>query len=223
MEAAQAVEQAVEQTVEQTETKRVSNKPRAVHLSNGDERAACGRKTEGASLAFLLSSVDEAQWCKRCTPTVRRAAENDLREKAKVVVLAAAKEDADELEPEEHGLAALQQAKPRYRERGDVNNCGDWLAKTLKEKFHVGGKFDIESFTACLAENGVDLTQPFACSEAPGWQGRFRMNGRQKLEAVVAKNTKLLVRGQQCQAPRDFVVELRKKHPQKKEEIVDGE
>lgn len=96
----------------------------------------------------------------------------------------------------------------RYREKykkvskGGVH-CGDWLAMELEGVFVTrveGSKrdsFDADGFTELLEFNGVDMTGPWAklpTSGQKGWVGRYRMNGRQKLEQVVLRTGKLLIK-----------------------------
>lgn len=114
-------------------------------------------------------------------------------------------------------MRALALAKPEYAARGDVNNCGDWLAITLKEAFltNEGKKtaFDMDGFIHCLKDNGVKVEGRWADNRNPGWQGRFRMNGRQKLEIVISANEVLVLNGKKIKPPKAFVTEMQAKHP----------
>ena len=133
----------------------------------------------------------------------------------------------DDAEREWPSLSALQAAKPVYKERGDINNCGDWLANQLKDAFLTTqmtdeGKiqsFDIDGFTGCLTANGVPIKEgrsflPFARRKTRGWQGRYRMNGRQKLEVMVAEKGFLKIDGKKVSVPHAALTELRMKHIQ---------
>jgi hypothetical protein len=137
------------------------------------------------------------------------------------------KDAEEEAEREFPSLEALQKAKPKYKARGDINNCGDWLALVLKDEFlseqetDEGQKteFDVDGFTECLEANGVPVMKgrnylPFANRRSRGWQGRFRMNGRQKLEVVVAKQGFVKIGRDKIKAPRQALSVLRQKHPQ---------
>lgn len=81
--------------------------------------------------------------------------------------------------------------KREYAQRGNRDNCGDWLAKKLEGAFDTeAGKFDADAFETFLRLNDVDMTGKWAAlptSGQKGWVGRYRMNGRQKLEMVVAR------------------------------------
>lgn len=146
--------------------------------------------------------------------------------KQMIVIQQGQSEAADE-ESEFPSLAALQDAKPEYKKRGDINNCGDWLALVLKEQFLTTEtteegrvtSFDVEAFTECLEANGVPVREgrrflPFANRRTPGWQGRFRMNGRQKLEVIVAEKGTIKLGSKRITAPRAALSDLRRKHPQ---------
>lgn len=115
-------------------------------------------------------------------------------------------------------IRALALAKVRYKERGDVTSCGDWLATTLKEEFlHTvpkqGQIFDLDGFVKCCKENGLDVKEKWAINRAPGWQGRLRMNGRQKLEIVLAREGHILIDGKRVKPTGVFLKAMEKKHP----------
>lgn len=128
--------------------------------------------------------------------------------------------DTDEEEEETGRVVVAARYKIEYAERGNRNHCGDWLAKQLENKFDmsVDGnlRFDADAFTTCLIDNGVELTGKWAAlptSGQKGWVGRYRMNGRQRLEFQVAKNGFLMLRGEQIDVPADELAHLRGKHP----------
>lgn len=114
-------------------------------------------------------------------------------------------------------MKALIKAKPVYKARGDADHCGDWLAKLLKDSFHEDGKKNapliMDDFVACLKENNVKLKGKWAENRNPGWQGRFRMNGRQKLERVIAETGALEIDGKKHKAPNNFIKIMTKRHP----------
>ena len=99
--------------------------------------------------------------------------------------------------PEANKSAGVVKAKYHqlYRERGNPRHCGDWLAKTLDGVFDNGGSFDADAYAEFLRANGVEMVGKWAAlpaSDQPGWKGRFRMNGRQKLQRRVLKTGVLL-------------------------------
>lgn len=135
--------------------------------------------------------------------------------------------DDPDVEDEEEttGNVVSQRYKDEYRARGNPNNCGDWLATVLEGAFTktvVDGKktkaFNFDAFTVCLQLNGVAFTGKWAAlpeSGQKGWQGRYRMNGRQLLEKRVAASGKLyLFPGEEpLPCPADERERLLAKHP----------
>lgn len=115
--------------------------------------------------------------------------------------------------------------KQRYADGGHPEHCGDWLAYQLEGAFATSsinekGKaveaFDVEAFTGCLTDNGIALEGKWAAlptSGQPGWQGRYRMNGRQKLERQVAACGELVLHGETIEVPEEALEVLRAKHP----------
>lgn len=110
--------------------------------------------------------------------------------------------------------------KKEYAARGDATCCGDWLAVTLKGQFEVttdnGPQFDADGFADMLTANGVDQSGKWAslpASGQKGWQGRYRMNGRQKLEIRVAATGALHLKGQTLIVPQEDLEILWAKHP----------
>lgn len=95
---------------------------------------------------------------------------------------------------EDRSMVVPTKYRENYALAGDPDTCGDWVAIMLRGKFVSGeGKFDHVAFASFLSANGVELTGKWSVlpsSGQRGWQGRYRMNGRQKLEVA------LLVSGQ---------------------------
>lgn len=95
--------------------------------------------------------------------------------------------DFEEEEDDRSGSIVHPKYKQRYAEAGDATCCGDWFALWLKEEYtiKIDGKgrpmFDREGFTQLLAENGVDLTQPWATT-TKGNNGTYKMSGRLAME-----------------------------------------
>lgn len=127
------------------------------------------------------------------------------------------------------GIKALETAKVRYKEEhGDASTCGDWLAVTLRDAFLIredGDKgrkvLDVEGFLKCCKENGLDTKEPWATNRSPGWQGRMRMNGRQKLEIVVAREGHLVMDGKKVKPTGVFLKTMVKRHPEEEEKTED--
>jgi hypothetical protein len=146
-------------------------------------------------------------------------------------------QDADDAEEEkESGTVVNPRYRALYKERGNPNHCGDWLAQQLDGRFQRAVevvkpqrdgseeveteiRFDPESFIEFLRENEVDLTGRWAELPnvgTPGWQGRFRMNGRQRLEKIVAHRGNLVLDGKVIDLPQEELDRLRAKHPEPK-------
>lgn len=125
-------------------------------------------------------------------------------------------------EPEDEptgGITVLQKYKKIYGERGDATHCGDWLAQWMKGRFDIKGDkittFDHVAFARFLSENGVDLSGKWAGlpnSGQRGWQGRYRMNGRQRLEVQIAITGKMVFDGAKVKVDPAFLEDMRTKH-----------
>lgn len=136
-------------------------------------------------------------------------------------------EQGEEEEAPRGGGVVHARYRAAYAERGNPDHCGDWLADWLEGRFEtevmVGDnhpadmivRFDHHAFEAFLSENGVPLDGKWAAlptSGQRGWQGRYRMNGRQTLEKYVALNGGLQYRGEAVKVPADFVEALQAQH-----------
>lgn len=129
-------------------------------------------------------------------------------------------EEGYDEEAEKSGSVVGAGYKAEYAARGNPNHCGDWLAKVL-ERFETGEKknkrFDHEAFTELLVLNEVPMDGKWAGlpqSGQKGWVGRYRMNGRQKLEQVVArKGTLRLAQDHEIRADFDWLLTMLEKHP----------
>lgn len=113
---------------------------------------------------------------------------------------------------EQNSLQALQAAKAGYKEKGDVDCCNDWLAKELRGKFTDEDGFNTDAFIECLIANEVETEGKWAQNRNAGWKGRFRMNGRQKLEVMVAEHGFLAIHGKKIKVPPRMLGSLRKLH-----------
>jgi len=130
-------------------------------------------------------------------------------------------EGAEEADEERRNVVVPERYKEEYKARGNANHCGDWLAITLDGKFIVttegGPQFDVDGFRRCLAANGVDMTGKWAGlpeSGQRGWQGRYRMNGRQKLEIRVAETGELKLGNTTLKAPLEALDAMWERHPE---------
>lgn len=100
------------------------------------------------------------------------------------------KPEGEEEEPEISGSVVPEHYRLQYREMSsNGQTCGDWLAEWLVNETHTLDGFNVDEFTGILHANEVDMTMPWAKlpeSGQKGWVGRYRMNGRQTLEKLVA-------------------------------------
>jgi len=115
------------------------------------------------------------------------------------------------------GSIVPEEYRAQYRENStNGQTCGDWLAEWLVNQTHTANGFDVEHFSAILHTNKVDMTKPWAGlyhSGQKGWIGRYRMNGRQVLEKLVAMRGKVLgANGKEYSLPADDLAILRRKH-----------
>jgi hypothetical protein len=122
----------------------------------------------------------------------------------------------EEVEDEEAiGSVVPMHYRAIYAERGNANHCGDWLAETLNGIFETDGRFDANLFRIFLVANGVPMTGKWASlpeSGQKGWEGRYRMNGRQILEKYAAKAGKLVFQTGELEVPAEALAALRAKH-----------
>lgn len=101
-------------------------------------------------------------------------------------------QDVEDTEEErEAGSVVPEHYRAKYREQGHPSHCGDWIAEQLDGIFEGPDRFEVEAFTGVLVENGVKLEGKWAELRFGGQHGaigRYRMNGRQKLEFQLAKS-----------------------------------
>lgn len=108
----------------------------------------------------------------------------DYRSELDEEELEAEQEQEDAAEGEDLGGSVVA---PKYRllyaEKGHPTHCGDWLATTLNNLCLNDGGTNVELFAAICAANGIDMAKYDRV--AHGWQGRFRMTGRNMLSRRV--------------------------------------
>jgi hypothetical protein len=102
-------------------------------------------------------------------------------------------ENGELAEPEDKPPASV--VKPKYRaiyaERGTPTTCNDELAQKLDNLVKNAKGTNIEYFDAILKVNEVDMTK--YSKTTPGWQGRYRMTGRNMLAKKVHANGGVLL------------------------------
>ena len=111
--------------------------------------------------------------------------------------------------------------KVEYAARGNPDNCGDELAQLLDgmfvtQKGEDPEAFDWQVFESFLVLNGVDISGKWATlpsTGSRGWQGRYRMNGRQKLEQVIAeRGTVILLDKREIKMSAETIETFRERH-----------
>lgn len=128
-----------------------------------------------------------------------------------------APEEDEEEAPRASGSVVPETYRQKYREVSSTGRSnGDWLAEQLAIDCLRGDKLNIDDYINILYANGVDLTGKWAMvrfTGAAGWQGRFRMNGRQILEKSVAKSGVYRNHTMQEITPNaDWLADMRSKH-----------
>lgn len=126
----------------------------------------------------------------------------------------------EEEEPRVSGSVVPEQYRVKYREISSNGQCnGDWLAEWLVEQTTDGeGKLDVEHLTQIFLANlpAEAFDAPWARlvdSGQKGWQGRYRMNGRQLVEKTIAKSGECrLADGSTVKVPGEFVEAMQAKH-----------
>ena len=147
-----------------------------------------------------------------------------IEQEAEIATLVVEQEPAAVEPVEIDGEVAEDNAKPssvvkrtykaRYAERAAANglgksaqrSCWDWLAQSLAGECLVKTKIDIDKFLRVLDLNGVDHSR--WTNRNKGWEGRLRMTGRLALQKVVAETGKLIVEGDELEAPADWVAKF---------------
>lgn len=139
--------------------------------------------------------------------------------------------DPDDFAPTEDeedrpsGSVVRETYRAKYREVSTTGqSCGDWLAEILTNLTTTatagrkGFTVILEKLDAVFQNNGMDLTEKWATNRSNGWVGRYRMNGRQRLERIVLRNKGLygadVVDGsvEFFKAPDDFLADMAARH-----------
>lgn len=98
----------------------------------------------------------------------------------------------EEEAPRASGSVVPEKYRSEYRLNSSTGRSnGDWLAEQLAlDTLDAKGNLVMDDFIAVLERNNVPLMGKWASLRfggGRGWQGRFRMNGRQVLEKLVCK------------------------------------
>lgn len=128
--------------------------------------------------------------------------------------------DPEAIEAEEgpSGSVVPEAYRAAYKANPNTSGqtCGDFLAVWLEAECHGVEGFDPVAFERVLQTNEVDQSGAWARlpeSGQRGWVGRWRMNGRQKLEQAVALSERLRDgAGEAVKLPKAVLAELQRKH-----------
>ena len=174
--------------------------------------AAAGCKIEevtGQSYKFVLTHEELAL----------RATGDDARELRKLAQEWANDENTEDYgvedqveehdEPEEDegpsGSLIKDHYKQQYADAGHPDDCGDWLADTLRKLTHDANGFVRDRFTAICEMNGITDWAKYLTGPERGQNGRLKMSCGNRLRAIVRRTGKLNTPGGGVAVPRDFI------------------
>lgn len=165
----------------------------------------------------VVVSYEDGQWL-LSVEEGDLAADGERLQEAFEALIDAAQNAGVEIESEEVvSVVVPAKYKAQYAEAGHPQHCGDWLATYIDGRFDtVEGKLDEAAFTAFLVENKVELTGKWAelpTSGQKGWEGRYRMNGCQKVRVNMARTGILYLGGEAIPVPQEDLAILWAKHP----------
>lgn len=183
---------------------------------------------EQEDLRFVVSATDDNEET------------HTLHDRSALPVLADILEAAEELgiDPEagyneERGVVVPERYKALYAERGNRDNCGDWLAQALAGLFTSEARnpdgvaseyFNSDDFTDFLVLNDVDMVGKWAnlpTSGQRGWAGRYKMGGNNKLRKIIARRGTLILDAKHTVTPpEEFLEAMLEKHPNVEAEWV---
>jgi hypothetical protein len=124
----------------------------------------------------------------------------------------------EEEEPSAPGSVVPEKYRAEYRLNSSTGRSnGDWLAEQLaNDTLDAKGNLVMDDFIAVLERNAGPLTGKWAALRfggGRGWQGRFRMNGRQVLEKLVTKAQAYVdATGQTLTPSADWLADMATKH-----------
>lgn len=95
----------------------------------------------------------------------------------------AAADEEQNAEEDTGGSVVRNVYRQRYREAGHPNHCGDWLAGVLNNIIIIDGITNTQMFKSICEANGLNMDK--YKQEGKGWEGRFRMTGRNLLARIV--------------------------------------
>lgn len=130
---------------------------------------------------------------------------------------AEASDTEDDEDTSDRKVVVAKKYKDEYKARGNPKNCGDWLAQVLEDHCNTKDGFHADTFKALLVANNVPMVGKWAglpTSGQKGWVGRWRMNGRQKLERQIATEGKMFdEQGSPINVDQDWLMATLNKYP----------
>ena len=124
-------------------------------------------------------------------------------------------EGEEDEEPKGSASVVPEKYRQQYRTASSTGqSCGDWLAEQLAgDTIDADGKLNVEDLIAVFEANGLDLNASWAVNRSRGWQGRFRMTGRNILEKQVALAGFYCLPGNRViDAPAEWLATMEAKH-----------
>jgi len=94
--------------------------------------------------------------------------------------------------------------KEAYKAGGHADDCGDWLAETLRRLTHDANGFVRGNFTALCELNGVTDWSKYLTGPERGQNGRLKMSAGNRLRAIVRRAGFLRTLGGDLPAPKSF-------------------
>lgn len=113
--------------------------------------------------------------------------------------------ETEEEDAEAGGSVVAPHYRAKYAEAGHPTHCGDWLAVTLNNLCLNEKGTNVEFFQAICEANGLNMDKYDRTSH--GWQGRFRMTGRNLLGRAVfmAGGVLKVPNAEDMQAPAEWM------------------
>lgn len=185
---------------ERSDNVAAANSDDSVSADTGDKQVVA-RSEKGVALDGRIAYAEGTPAGDNPFPTDGTDEEYELAQKWDADWDAAA-DEAAEAEEKKGGSVVSERYRALYAEMGHPTHCGDWLAVTLNNLVIVGKHTDLEYFERICEANGVDMSKYNKTS--PGWQGRFRMTGRN----LLAK--KVYLAGGELKVPKGEGIEIMK-------------
>jgi hypothetical protein len=187
----------------------------ALHHTILKSVAAAGSKIEevtGQSYKFVLTNEDLALRATGDDARVLRQLAQDWANDENTEdygiedQVAGHDEAGGEEEGEERtGSIVIGRFKQQYAEAGHPDDCGDWLADTLRRLTHDANGFVRGNFTTLCELNGITDWAKYLTGPERGQNGRLKMSAGNRLRAIVRRTGVLKTLGGDLPAPKSFI------------------